>query len=52
MASQAPVMNTDRARTLLGWEPSRSSVEAMREVIDGLAGGAGVHASPSLRPGR
>lgn len=52
MAAQAPVMNTDRARTLLGWEPTRSSVAAMREVIDGLADGTGVHASPSLRPGR
>jgi UDP-glucose 4-epimerase len=51
MASQAPVMNTDRARTLLGWEPTRSSVAAMREVIDGMAGGSGVHGSPSLRPG-
>lgn len=52
MAAQAPVMNTDRARTLLGWEPTRSSVAAVREVIDGLAGGSGVHSSPSLRPGR
>ncbi len=52
MAAQAPVMNTDRARTLLDWEPTRSSVAAVREVIDGLAGGVGVHASPSLRPGR
>lgn len=51
MASQAPVMNTDRARTLLGWEPTRSSVAAMREVIDGMAGGSGVQGSPSLRPG-
>ncbi|NJC23548.1 nucleoside-diphosphate-sugar epimerase [Arthrobacter pigmenti] len=52
MAAGAPVMNTDRARTLLGWEPTRSSVAAMREVIDGMADGAGVHGSPSLRPGR
>lgn len=52
MAAGAPVMNTDRARTLLGWEPTRSSVAAMREVIDGMAGGSGVHGSPSLRPGR
>ncbi len=52
MAAGAPVMNTDRARTLLGWEPTRSSLAAMREVIDGMAGGAGVHGSPSLRPGR
>lgn len=52
MAAQAPVMNTDRARTLLGWEPTRSSVAAVREVIDGLASGDGVNASPSLRSGR
>jgi UDP-glucose 4-epimerase len=47
---QAPVMATDRARDRLGWAPTRSSVEALLELIDGMRRGAGV-ATPPLRPG-
>ncbi|WP_026553447.1 NAD-dependent epimerase/dehydratase family protein [Arthrobacter sp. H20] len=50
MAAQAPVMNTDRARTLLGWEPEHSSLHALRAVLTGLAAGDGVDGSASLKP--
>jgi nucleoside-diphosphate-sugar epimerase len=49
MAMQVPVMDTGRARTELGWEPRRSSLEAVREVVDGMRGGAGMD-TPPLRP--
>ena len=50
MAALAPVMNTDRARTLLGWEPEHSSLDAIRAVLTGLSAGDGVDGSPSLKP--
>jgi nucleoside-diphosphate-sugar epimerase len=50
MAEGAPVMDTSRAREVLGWEPHTSSVDAIREVIDGLAGGRGMAGSPLLQP--
>lgn len=52
MASQAPVMNTDHVRTVLGWEPKYTSVDAIRQVLDGMAEGEGNTGSPSLRPRR
>ncbi|WP_422390697.1 NAD-dependent epimerase/dehydratase family protein [Arthrobacter sp. N1] len=50
MASQCPVMDTSRARSVLGWEARRSSREAMAEVLAGLRGGWGRGASPKLYP--
>lgn len=50
MATQAPLMETDRARTLLGWEPEHSSLDAMSAVLTGLSAGDGVSASPALKP--
>lgn len=50
MAEGAPVMDTSRAREVLGWEPHTSSVDAIRGVIDGLAGGRGMAGSPLLQP--
>jgi UDP-glucose 4-epimerase len=32
-----PIMDTSRAREVLGWEPQRSSIEAIREVLTGIA---------------
>lgn len=52
MAAQAPVMDTDHIRTVLGWEPKYTSVDAIRQVLDGMAEGEGNTGSPSLRPGR
>jgi UDP-glucose 4-epimerase len=45
-----PLMDTGRARRELGWEPRRSSAEALRELIDGLREGAGIE-TPPLEPG-
>jgi nucleoside-diphosphate-sugar epimerase len=41
MAFGVPVMDTTRARTELGWEPAKTSGEALLELIDGLNSGAG-----------
>ncbi|HEX8805076.1 MAG TPA: hypothetical protein VF743_12810, partial [Acidimicrobiales bacterium] len=36
-----PLMDTARARSELGWTPSRTGTEALREALDGMASGAG-----------
>lgn len=36
-----PLLDTTRIRTDLGWEPEVSSVDAMREVLEGMVAGAG-----------
>lgn len=50
MAAGAPIMDTGRARSVLGWMPHKSSLEALTEILDGLGGGAGRPASPPLKP--
>jgi nucleoside-diphosphate-sugar epimerase len=50
MAEGAPVMDTHRARGVLGWEPRTSSVDAIREVLEGLTAGRGTEGSPPLTP--
>lgn len=40
VAINTPLMNTSKARTELGWAPSRSSTQSALELIDGLAAGA------------
>jgi UDP-glucose 4-epimerase len=50
MAAGAPVMDTRRARRILGWEARTSSVEAVRELLEGMGKGAGVAPSPALKP--
>lgn len=50
MAQGAPVMDTSRARTELGWRPRVDSLAAIRSVLEGLGRGAGVPASPPLVP--
>jgi nucleoside-diphosphate-sugar epimerase len=52
MAAGVPIMDTRRARDELGWEARTSSLEAVQEVIDGMGKGAGVPASPPLKPRR
>ena len=47
MASGAPVMDTGRARRLLGWEPRTSSIEAIAQVLDGMATGGELPPPPS-----
>jgi nucleoside-diphosphate-sugar epimerase len=41
MAMQTPLMDTSRGRADLGWEPHRTSLDAFRELIDGIGDGAG-----------
>lgn len=52
MAAGAPVMDTSRARRLLGWEPRVSSIDAIAQVLDGMGAGEGVTPSPALKPRR
>jgi len=40
LALAVPLMETTRAREVLGWEPRRSSVQALLELLDGLRDGA------------
>ncbi|MCK2213892.1 NAD-dependent epimerase/dehydratase family protein [Actinomadura sp. ATCC 31491] len=49
LALRLPVMRTDRARDVLGWRPRHSSLEAMRELFEGLHDGAGMD-TPPLAP--
>ncbi|HZB42320.1 MAG TPA: NAD-dependent epimerase/dehydratase family protein [Ilumatobacter sp.] len=49
MATRTPIMDTTRARTLLDWKETISSVEALIELLDGIGDGAGFP-TPALRP--
>lgn len=49
MAMSVPVMDTTKARTELGWEPRHDARDAVRELLEGIADGAGAP-SPPLRP--
>ena len=51
LALELPVIDTRRARTELGWEPRRAAHEAIREMLEGLAEGAGGPTAP-LAPDR
>ena len=45
----APLMDTGRAHRELGWEPSRTSIDALTELLDGIGDGAGADTIP-LQP--
>jgi UDP-glucose 4-epimerase len=49
VATNSPLMDTAKARQELGWQPSWSSTDSARELIDGLADGV-VGPSPALGP--
>ena len=51
MGPSVPTMDTTRARDELGWEPRRSSVEAIRDVLSGIAEADG-EPTPPLEPAR
>jgi UDP-glucose 4-epimerase len=51
MGLAVPLMDTARARRELGWEPERSSTDAILDLLAGIRGGAGGK-TPPLRPGR
>jgi UDP-glucose 4-epimerase len=44
-----PIMDTNRARTELGWSPRYSSREALEEFLGGLRDGAGISTPPLTR---
>jgi len=46
LAMGVPGMDTGRARAELGWEPQKDAADALRELIDGLADGAGAPTPP------
>jgi len=43
---RVPVMDTTRARTELGWAPRHDALEAVREIVAGMAEGAGADTPP------
>ena len=46
MGLSVPLMDTTRAHEELGWQPSRSSIEAIREVLSGIADAEGEPTPP------
>ncbi|MFC0682281.1 NAD-dependent epimerase/dehydratase family protein [Lysobacter korlensis] len=48
IAANSPMMSTERARRVLGWEPKVSSVDALAEILSGAADRAGMAGSPPL----
>lgn len=50
MALDTPLMSSERARRELGWEPVRSSEDALLELLEGLRHGEG-YPTPPLDPG-
>jgi nucleoside-diphosphate-sugar epimerase len=50
MAAGAPIMDTSRARRILGWEPKVSSIDAVKELLGGMGTGEGTAPSPVLKP--
>jgi nucleoside-diphosphate-sugar epimerase len=49
MALGVPLMDTSRARRELGWEPRRTSVDTLMDLLAGLRDGAGLE-TPPLAP--
>jgi UDP-glucose 4-epimerase len=51
MGLSVPLMDTTRAREELGWQPRRSSIEAIRDVLSGIADAEG-EPTPPLEPAK
>jgi ferritin-like metal-binding protein YciE/nucleoside-diphosphate-sugar epimerase len=51
MARNVPLMSSQRARETLGWEPRRTSVEALEELMGGMREGQGAATPPLERDG-
>jgi nucleoside-diphosphate-sugar epimerase len=49
MSLQIPLMDTSKARNVLGWEPEYSSAVALLDLMSGLRAGAGLD-TPPLSP--
>jgi nucleoside-diphosphate-sugar epimerase len=52
MALNVPLLDTTRARTELGWEPRRTGLEALADVIAGMREGADERTPPLERRSR
>jgi UDP-glucose 4-epimerase len=50
MGLGVPVMDVSRARAELGWQPQRTSSEALLDLLEGMRDGAGLE-TPPLEPG-
>ncbi|MDQ4138718.1 MAG: NAD-dependent epimerase/dehydratase family protein [Actinomycetota bacterium] len=48
LAENLPMMSTERARRVLGWQPTVSSLDALREVLQGASDHTGTAGSPPL----
>jgi UDP-glucose 4-epimerase len=46
LALQTPLMDTGRARRELGWEPRVGAVDALLELLEGVADGADASMPP------
>lgn len=46
MALNVPLMSSQRAQAELGWEPRRSGIEALEELVEGLREGQGAKTPP------
>ncbi|WP_248960836.1 NAD-dependent epimerase/dehydratase family protein [Sphaerisporangium perillae] len=49
MMLQIPMMDTKRARTVLGWRPRHTALDAVEELLEGMRTGAGME-TPPLAP--
>jgi hypothetical protein len=49
MALAVPMMDSSRARTELGWNPSHSATEALGELLSGLRSGSDLNTPPLAR---
>ncbi len=50
MGVELPLMDTTRARELLGWRARHSATDALRDLVSGMRDGAGLE-TPPLEPG-
>jgi UDP-glucose 4-epimerase len=50
LALETPLISSARITSELGWAPARSALEAIAEVIDGMADGAGGATPPLAEP--
>ena len=49
MGLRTPLLSSERARRELDWRPQRTSLEAVVELLEGIAAGAG-EPTPALAP--
>ncbi len=52
MALAVPLLDTTRARTELGWQPRRTAIEAVVDLLQGIQERAGIDTPPLARTSR